>query len=192
MLSQEDIRSGLDSVRSALESGVRVKRDDANRLLSGIVKKRTLTEMFSQGTLGLIYEPTVSLSGADEWLTPAHLSELGDKLVKLSSTGIALEKTVFLGFVESIVKSAKLSTGLPSTSDNKEPTSVLRKSPKKDSDDFPDVMTEEQAAKFLGFEKRLMGVMRREGTGPAWSKPRREYRYQKTDLIEWLNKQKHS
>lgn len=187
MLSHDDIRSGLDSVRSALESGARIKRDDANRLLSGLVKKRTLSEMLSQGTLGLIQEPTVSISGADEWLTPAHLSELGDKLVKLSSTGIALEKTVFLGFVESIVRSARIPGGFPA-SDTKEPTS----SSKSSRDNFPDVMTEEQAARFLGFEKRLMGVMRREGTGPAWSKPRREYRYQKTDLIEWLNQQKYS
>lgn len=129
-------------------------------------------------------------SQTDTALTPADLGLLGEKLMKLAETGIAFERPLFYALVDSILISSR-----PGPSDNLQPTSTITgktKAPAPAPALDKEILTAAEAADFLGFEIRLLGTMRRDGTGPAFSEVRGrgksgvEYRYQKKDLVAWL------
>lgn len=53
--------------------------------------------------------------------------------------------------------------------------------------DLDALMTERQAAKFLGFSPRFLQMRRLQGSGPKYIKvSARAVRYRRRDLIEWI------
>lgn len=54
---------------------------------------------------------------------------------------------------------------------------------------YPEIMTPQQAAAFLGLSVDHMRDMRAEKIGPAYSQPAsKTIRYLRSDLIDWLNR----
>ena len=53
--------------------------------------------------------------------------------------------------------------------------------------DHPEIMTPQQAADFLGVTTETLFRLRKEGSGPRFSRPsQRILRYLRTNLISWL------
>jgi hypothetical protein len=119
----------------------------------------------------------------NRWLSSQQIEILGTKLVDLARAGVPLQRDAFFVVVNNILSYAESS----SESNNKTPTSIIETKKNKESGNIDkEILTAEEAAEFLRFEYRLMGVMSRDGTEPKYSCIRGKYRYAKSDLVAWF------
>jgi len=136
-----------------------------------------------QETISTGYELNYTAYKNQELVSAKDIDFLGTKLKSISELGIALKKNIFFGIIESILSSPS-ENKFREDSKNADIDKISHKKIEKE------VFNAKEAASFLGFEYRIMGVMRRDDSGPPYSCVRRKYLYTKADLIAWLNSNK--
>ena len=203
--SEADILSGIESLKRASKKGIGISKqivtvkfrklvsDSLSRELPKNSERFELVSSQNHKISGTATIPlqdqkqtllnSLSFNTDNRWLSSQQIEILGTKLVDLARAGVPLQRDAFFIVVNNILSYAESS----SDSDNRTPTSIIEPKKNKESrNNDKEIFTAEEAAEFLRFEYRLMGVMRQEGTGPKYSCIRGKYRYAKSDLVAWL------
>ena len=179
-LTEEDINSGLILVKNTIKK---------HRISQNLFNKKfdSLFDFLNDRTESFAYEEIME-HGYEKYLTEEEIDNVGTKLIAFAKSGIKINKKVFMEIIENIM-SFQNKNGIEEEKSNKN-RSIPNTNTEKKVEVEKEVYTAEEAAVFLGFEYRLMGVMRRDGTGPPYSYVRRKYLYTKADLNAYLESNK--